>query len=254
MSVNTKLGDTQLILTQCQRQGLLRNQAAYVLATAWWETAHTMRPVREAFWLSEDWRKANLRYYPWYGRGYVQLTWHSNYAKAERILNTDLTSDPDAVMQPDVAAQILVRGCKEGWFTDHKLGDFLTARKSDYVGARRVINGTDKAHAIAELARDYEDALKLDPAWSGERAAPVVNQRRDGSAPRTGLHQSTTMQAVATAGLATVSQSLDGVKAIVARVSEMLGVSPEVALAIVAGGALAWIFRERWLRWIEGDR
>ncbi len=41
MSVNTTLGDTQLILTQCQRQGLLRNQAAYVLATAWWETAHT---------------------------------------------------------------------------------------------------------------------------------------------------------------------------------------------------------------------
>ncbi len=77
----------------------------------------------------------------------------------------------------------------------------------------------NRAHQIAELARDYEDALKLDPAWSGERAVPVVNQRRDGSAPRTGLHQSTTMQAVATARLATVSQSLDGVKAIVARIS-----------------------------------
>ena len=48
---------------------------AYGLATAWWETNKTMQPVREAYWLSEAWRKPNLRYYPHYGRGYVQLTW-----------------------------------------------------------------------------------------------------------------------------------------------------------------------------------
>ena len=35
---------------------------AYALATASHETAHTMQPVREAFWLSENWRRANLRY------------------------------------------------------------------------------------------------------------------------------------------------------------------------------------------------
>src|SRR5438045_92240 len=52
---------------------------AYGLATAWHETAAQMQPVREAYWLSEDWRKANLRYFPWYGRGFVQITWQANY-------------------------------------------------------------------------------------------------------------------------------------------------------------------------------
>src|SRR5688572_29351341 len=59
---------------------------AYALATACHETACTMQPVREAFWLSENWRSRNLRYYPFYGRGYVQLTWKANYDKADREL------------------------------------------------------------------------------------------------------------------------------------------------------------------------
>ena len=41
---------------------------AYMLATTFHETARTMLPVREAYWLSEDWRKQHLRYWPWYGR------------------------------------------------------------------------------------------------------------------------------------------------------------------------------------------
>jgi hypothetical protein len=58
---------------------------AYALATAAHETAHTMQPVREAFWLSESWRRTHLaRYYPFYGRGYIQLTWRANYEKADR--------------------------------------------------------------------------------------------------------------------------------------------------------------------------
>ncbi len=61
MSVNMKLEDTPLILAEGKRCGLLRNQATYVLARAWWESARTMKPVREAFWLSEDWRKAVRR-------------------------------------------------------------------------------------------------------------------------------------------------------------------------------------------------
>jgi hypothetical protein len=48
---------------------------AYVLATTQWETAQTFKPVREAFWKDEEWRRVNLaRYYPYYGRGFVQLT------------------------------------------------------------------------------------------------------------------------------------------------------------------------------------
>jgi hypothetical protein len=34
---------------------------AYVLATAYHETNRTMQPVKEAYWLSEDWRKTHLK-------------------------------------------------------------------------------------------------------------------------------------------------------------------------------------------------
>ncbi len=61
---------------------------AYALATACHETAYTMQPVREAFWLSENWRRTHLRYYPFYGRGYVQLTWKANYERADRELES----------------------------------------------------------------------------------------------------------------------------------------------------------------------
>ena len=93
MTPDLNLGDSQLILKECKLAGLLRNQAAYIMATAWWETAHTVEPVKEAYWVknAEAWRKKNLRYYPWYGRGYVQLTWERNYIHAGKQLGLDLT-------------------------------------------------------------------------------------------------------------------------------------------------------------------
>lgn len=57
--IDMNLGDTQLILSECKRAGLSVKHTAYVLATAKWETNHTMKPVREAYWLSEDWRRKN---------------------------------------------------------------------------------------------------------------------------------------------------------------------------------------------------
>lgn len=157
--INLDIGDTRLIITHCKRYNLLRNQAAYVLATAFWETARTMEPVKEAFWLSERWRETNLRYYPWYGRGYVQLTWKQNYERAGRELDLDLTTDPDAVMVPNTASRILVLGCRDGWFTGKALSEYITLTKSDFEGARRIVNGTDKAETIAGLARSYDAAL-----------------------------------------------------------------------------------------------
>jgi putative chitinase len=159
MKIDLNLGDTQLILSECKRNGLTRQQTAYILATARWETAHTMKPVEEAFWLSEEWRAKNLRYYPWHGRGYVQLTWQTNYIRAGKKLDLDLITDPDRVMEPFIAAQILVVGSMEGWFTGKGLDSYINKTRTDYVEARRVINGTDKAQAIADLAQRYEAAL-----------------------------------------------------------------------------------------------
>lgn len=128
------LGQTGRIIETCRKHGLLRNQAAYVLATAKWETAHTMEPVVEAYWLSEDWRKRNLRYWPWHGRGCVQLTWEENYQRASERLDVDLTADPARAIDPAVAAEVLVLGCKDGWFTGKDLDDYITLRRSGLLG------------------------------------------------------------------------------------------------------------------------
>jgi hypothetical protein len=150
-----------LIIKVGKEQGLLRNQLAYVLATAEWETNKTFLPVKEAYYIknAEAWRKKNLRYYPWYGRGFVQLTWKDNYIKAGEKLGIDLTTDPDKVMEPDISALILVRGMKEGWFTGKKLNEYITLSSSDFVNARRIVNGIDKAKEIAQIAKKYDNEL-----------------------------------------------------------------------------------------------
>ena len=135
---------------------------AYLLATAFHETARTMQPIRE-------YGRGRGRKYGepgphggqvGYGRGYVQLTWPENYARADKELDLGgaLTADYDRALEPKLAAAILVRGCTEGWFTGKSLSDYLPG---DYVNARRVVNGTDAAHQIARYAETFEEALRL---------------------------------------------------------------------------------------------
>lgn len=158
--MNLNLGDTQLIIKEAKARGVLRNQLAYILATAFHETAHTMKPVEEAFWLSDAWRKKNLRYYPWHGRGHVQLTWDYNYKRAEEKLGIPFTKDPKLAMVSENSVKVLVLGMIEGWFTGKKLSDYITLQKSDFVLARYIINGKDKRDLIAGYAKQYDLDLK----------------------------------------------------------------------------------------------
>jgi predicted chitinase len=152
----TKLGTIQAIKWECQAQGIgLKTQIAYVLATVEWETAKTFKPVREAFWLSEAWRKKNLKYYPFYGRGFVQLTWKNNYEKYSNILGVDMVKKPDLAMDGNIALFVLVHGFKTGTFTGRKITDFINVNKTDFLNARRGINGVDRASRIASLAQKY---------------------------------------------------------------------------------------------------
>lgn len=126
---------------------------AYCLATAKWETAHTMRPVREGLNASDAWRQANLRYYPFYGRGYVQLTWRANY---ERY---GIAATPDRALEPALAAHIMFDGMVNGRFTGKKLADYFDHDTDDAVNARRIINGTDKAVEIAAIHGAFLEAI-----------------------------------------------------------------------------------------------
>ena len=139
---------------------------AYALATAYHETNATMQPVEEAYWLSEAWRKKNLRYYPWHGRGYVQLTWEANYERADEALGLAgaLRADPDKAMEPAIAAKIMRRGMREGWFTGKSFSTYLPAHGPASIerfrSARRIINGTDKDLLVARHAMQFQTALQ----------------------------------------------------------------------------------------------
>ncbi len=157
---SSKNGVIEAIKWECRAQAIgLNAQIAYVLATTQWETNQTFEPVREAYWLSEDWRKNNFRYYPFYGRGFVQLTWKNNYEKYSRILGVDMVADPDIAMRPNVALFVLVHGFKTGAFTGRKITDYIDEAKTDFVKCRRCINGTDKAYEIADIAKKFLEEL-----------------------------------------------------------------------------------------------
>jgi len=115
--MNLNLGDTQLIIKEARLMGLLRNELAYVLATTYHETAHTMKPVRE--YGGETYLKSK-KDYPYVGMGYVQLTWDYNYKKASSKLGVDFMKNPRLLLEPKHAVKILLVGMKEGWFTGKK--------------------------------------------------------------------------------------------------------------------------------------
>ena len=170
----TQVVGFETVLHACEAAPLA--YAAYMLATAWHETNKTMQPVREAYWLSEDWRRQHLRYYPWYGRGYVQLTWEPNYRKADQECAEahltepgEILDNPDLAMRPDVAALIMRKGMDEGWFTGVKLSAVLpphgVATREQYMHARTIINGRDKSDLIEDYAQAFERALR-DGGWA----------------------------------------------------------------------------------------
>lgn len=149
-----------------------KRHLAYLLATAKWETAHTMQPIHErgakAYFdkyepdtkigkaLGNTARGDGYRYR---GRGYVQLTGRTNYRKF------GLEDQPDKALDPEIAANILVIGCLKGWFTGRQLSDYTS-----YKDMRRVVNGTDKAAEIAAIAEGFLRALMIQPAPKPEPA------------------------------------------------------------------------------------
>lgn len=154
---------------------------AYILATAFHETGGTMQPVRETLAASDARAVANLdRAYAagklpqvktpywrpdasgksWLGRGFVQLTHRRNYEAASRLTGVDLVANPGRAMEPDIAAKILVEGMSAGLFTGRRLADYFGSAADDPAGARRIVNGTDKAQLIASYHRAILDALK----------------------------------------------------------------------------------------------
>jgi len=153
----------QAIISEARRQGITnKSQIAYILATVKHETNDTFQPVREAYYLGEpkaENHRQTLRYYPFYGRGYVQLTWDYNYREYSNLLGLDLVNQPDLVMRSDISLMILIDGMKRGAFTGVGLDDYITGSSVDFYNARRIINGTDAAPLIEDYAIAWQTNL-----------------------------------------------------------------------------------------------
>ena len=174
-------------LNNRQRDGILRKLIAfdkfgvtddrwrsYMLATSYHETAHTMQPI-------EEWGKGRCKPYGqklkhsglpytwpdqiYYGRGDVQLTWYENYEKMGKILGIPLLEKPDLALDPDISAEILVEGMilgksSRGDFTVYSLENYFNTHRDDPFGARRIVNGLDRAPTIADYHFKFLEAIR----------------------------------------------------------------------------------------------
>jgi putative chitinase len=156
---------------------------AYILATAYHEAYSTRynpqwRPVREGYASSNEeaikhvterlfnkglirtnYAKPDANGASYYGRGLVQITWARNYANVGAKLGLPLYVQPDMALQLDVAVQILVEGCVNGWFTGRRVGNYFVGGKEDPINARTVVNGLDKADLIANHYFKFKAAI-----------------------------------------------------------------------------------------------
>lgn len=143
---------------------------AYGLATVYHETGAKMQPVRE---LGQGrgrayGKPAGVFEKVYYGRGGVQLTWLRNYEFADDKLHDlgvlgrgeSLVREPDLALRSDVSAAIVARGMIEGWFTGRRLDQFFVGTRSDWVDARAIINGRDRAALVAGYGLHFYEGLR----------------------------------------------------------------------------------------------
>lgn len=153
---------------------------AYNLATAYHETAFTMKAITEyggvKYFDKYDTGRLAERLgntpekdgdgYKYRGRGDVMITGYGNYKKFTDILGIDLVNSPDLALDPIVSAKILTIGSLKGTFTTRRLSQYIKygLERDEWINARRVINGVDKNTIIADYAVKFLQCVKVVPA------------------------------------------------------------------------------------------
>ncbi|RKD61568.1 hypothetical protein [Rhizobium sp. WW_1] len=180
----------EAILDEWQARPFDTRWLAYMLATAYHETDQTMCAISEnlnysadglratfpkyftatqaAAYARQPQRIANRAYanrmgngseasgdgWRYRGRGLVQITGRNNYDRY------GIADDPDKALDPVKAVEILFDGMTNGRLTGKKLADYFSATATDWIGARKIINGTDRAADIAGYAKKFLAALE----------------------------------------------------------------------------------------------
>lgn len=146
-------------------RGRSLEEVAYVLATAHHETGRFKYMEEIGRGEGRDYGESVLvargRRETYHGRGFVQVTWLANYAKMGMLIGVDLVNEPEKAKEPATAAAVIWEGMIRGLFTGKSLADYIRPGDVDFVEARRIVNGTDQASAIAAYAEEYAAALGL---------------------------------------------------------------------------------------------
>ena len=135
---------------------------AYALATTYHETAKTMTPISEyGHGHGHKYGQIDHNKQMPFGRGYVQLTWTQNYELMDNVLNLhgELIKNYSLALNPDIASEIMFEGMIRGLFTGHKLSNYFNPNTDNPVGARRIINGLDRAELVAGYYKVFKTAL-----------------------------------------------------------------------------------------------
>lgn len=154
-----------LILQECKSTQIsLPGQVAYILATAQHESLLGRYLTELSSGKQYEGRQDLGNTQPgdgvrFKGRGYVQITGRRNYTDWSSRLKLDLVNNPKQAAEPTIAAKVLVRGMQLGTFTGKSLSDYLNSSKRDFVNARRIVNGLDKADVIAGYAKAFFSVL-----------------------------------------------------------------------------------------------
>lgn len=181
---SAQVAGLEAILAEAARRKTPRQHLAYMLATAFHETGGRMQPVRENLnytsaarikqtwpgrfasiaeaqpYVSQPQKLANKVYggrlgntgpndgWIYRGDGLPQLTGRANFAKFGIEPGMDLAT----------AVRVMFDGMSKGMFTGKRLGQFFGPIE-DPVGARAIVNLSDKAKLIAGYYRNFLDAL-----------------------------------------------------------------------------------------------
>jgi predicted chitinase len=154
-----------VIVQEAQRQGITNKaQLAYILATSVHESGAGAHMEEFASGSAYEGRSSLGNSQPgdgqrYKGRGYVQITGRRNYADWSRRLGVDLVGNPERAEDPRIAAQILVGGMRQGTFTGRRLDQYINDQQTDFHGARRTVNGTDRAGSIGNIAQRLLGAM-----------------------------------------------------------------------------------------------
>lgn len=144
----------------------------YALGTVWHETNKTMQPIEEygkgkglkygkRVWY--DGRAYADIPYIFYGRGHTQNTWRDIYLKLTKANANgwDFVNHPELLLQMKPSIWATFCAMTTGLYTGRKLSQYFNQTTNDPIGARKIINGQDKADLIKEYHTKFSKSIVL---------------------------------------------------------------------------------------------